>query len=155
MDYFLSQLQIVLPVLGVKAICVHETRAPVGEQSENASPVFRLTHAKHGIDVRAQQIDGEFTLLTGSIVAAAVRHSDNYRESTARAYASYRALQERLVADGSIRIGDGHSTVTRDIVFTSPSTAGVIVMGRSFNGRDAWVSSEGTFGQWESRGVDN
>lgn len=118
------------------------------------SPVFRLTHAKNGVDARAQQIDGEFTVLAGSVVAGSVRTSEKYRDSTARAYAAYQALHDKLVADGSIAVAQGTGTVTRDIVFSSPSTAGAMVLGRSCNGRLSWVSDEGTFGEWESRGVE-
>lgn len=155
MDYFVGQLQIVLPVLGVNAIRVREPSAgapalPV----EQTSPVFRLTHGKLGVDARAQQIDGEFTVLAGSTVAASVRTSTKYTASTAKAYASYRALHERLVADGSIVVADVVGRVARDIVFSSPSTAGAIVLGRSCNGREAWLWSGGNFGQWESRGVE-
>ncbi|WP_297847296.1 DUF4357 domain-containing protein [Mycobacterium sp.] len=48
----------------------------------------------------------------------------------------------------------GNGRVTRNIVFSSPSTAGAIALGRSCNGRREWISPEGTFGEWESRGVD-
>lgn len=155
MDEFIRQLQIVLPVLGVNAIRIRETKPvePI-QPSAQDSPIFDLTHRKLGVDARAQQIDGEFTVLTGSTVTASVRESAKYSESTARAYASYRALHERLVADGSIEVRDGKGQVVRDIVFSSPSTAGAIVLGRSCNGRQSWVSSGGTFGQWEGRDVE-
>ncbi len=154
MDYFLGQLQIILPVLGVNAIRVREATLAAAPVEGQVSPVFRITLPKQGIDARAQQIDGEFTVLGGSTVAAVVRSSERYKQSTARAYAAYQALHDKLVADGSITVADSVGTLTRDVVFSSPSTAGAIVVGRSCNGREAWVSGEGTFGQWESRGVE-
>lgn len=155
MDEFVRQLQIVLPVLGVNAIRVRETKPAVpASPASQDSPVFRLTNQKLGVDARAQQIDGEFTVLAGSTVTASVRESEKYSESTAKAYASYRAMHERLVADGSIEVVDGKGRVVRDIVFSSPSTAGAIALGRSCNGRESWVSPEGTFGQWETRDVE-
>lgn len=153
MEYFVRQLQIVLPVLGVNAIRVRD-RTAIDHGTPSASPVFRLTH-RSGVDARAQQVDGEFRLLSGSVVAPAVRQSDRHSPSTARAYAAYRALHDKYVADGSIVVANGLGRVTRDIVFSSPSTAGAITLGRSCNGRDAWVSPDGTFGQWESRGVED
>lgn len=150
MDYFVSQLQIVLPVLGVNAFRVRPTSALVTPAV--VSPTFRLT-LRSGIDARAQQVDGEFTVLKGSTVAGSVRTSSGYSKSTARSYAAYRALHDKLVADGSIEIIDGMGRLTRDIVFSSPSTAGAIAAGRSCNGREEWVSPEGSFGQWESRGT--
>ena len=154
MDYFLSQLQIVLPVLGVNAIRVRPMKAPIPSTSETIeSPVFRLQQAKLGVDARAQQIDGEFTMLAGSIVVASW-HGVGKADSTVKAYASYRAQHERLVSDGSIAVENGAGRVTRDIVFTSPSTAGAVALGRSCNGRREWIAGSETFGGWESRGVE-
>lgn len=154
MDYFLSQLQIVLPVLGVNAIRVRPTKSPSPATSETIeSPVFRLKNAKAGVDAQAQQIDGEFTMLAGSVVVASW-HGVGKADSTVKAYASYRAQHERLVGDGSIAIENGVGRVSRDIVFTSPSTAGAVALGRSCNGRREWISGSETFGGWESRGVE-
>ena len=44
--------------------------------------------------------------------------------------------------------------MTRNIVFSSPSTAGAVALGRSCNGRREWISADGTFGEWESRGIE-
>jgi Domain of unknown function (DUF4357) len=154
MDYFVEQLEIVLPVLGVNAI-----RVPLRKSSTHEppvvtdSPIFRLRHAKLGVDAQAQQIDGEFTMLAGSLVVASW-HGVGKAKSTMKAYDSYRAQHERLVATGAIAVEDGIGRVTRNTVFSSPSTAGAIALGRSCNGRREWISPEGTFGEWESRGVE-
>lgn len=156
MDYFVDQLHVILPVLGVNAIRVREQQPQISTAAaDQVSPVFRLVNVKQGVDARAQQVDGEFTMLAGSVVVGSVRESSKYSASTARAYASYRALHEKLVANGTIFVADGHGRLTRDAVFSSPSTAGAIALGRSCNGRDSWISADGeTFGRWESRGVE-
>ncbi len=154
MDYFLSQLQIVLPVLGVNAIRVRPARPSIpaaGDAIE--SPVFQLRQARLGVDAHAQQIDGEFTMLTGSVVVAEW-HGVGKADSTVRAYASYRDHHARLVAEGAIAVADGSGRLTRDVVFTSPSTAGAVALGRSCNGRREWIAGSQTFGDWESRGVE-
>ena len=154
MDYFLAQLQIVLPVLGVNAIRVRP--APAASTSgavDTESPVFQLRHTKLGVDARAQQVDGEFTMLSGSVVVASW-HGVGKADSTMKAYASYRAHHERLVNDGAIAVIDGVGRLTRDVVFSSPSTAGAVALGRSCNGRREWVAGNWTFGDWESRGVE-
>lgn len=155
MDEFVDQLQIVLPVLGVNAIRVRPTRTtPTAAGKLAESPVFRLRNARVGVDARAQQIDGEFTMLAGSIVIASW-HGVGKAESTMKAYASYRAQHEQLRADGAIAADPGGARLTRDVVFSSPSTAGAVALGRSCNGRIEWVSTDGQqFGVWESRGVD-
>jgi len=43
--------------------------------------------------------------------------------------------------------------LTRDVVFSSPSLAGAVMIGRSCNGRISWVSDDGNFGQWEARTI--
>lgn len=151
MEYFIGQLQIMLPVLGVNAIRVRPKPSPVVAAPEE-SPIFTLSNVKAGVSASAQQIDGEFTLLSGSRVVAKW-HGVGKASSTQKAYAGYRARHESLLADGSI-VADGASgLVTRDIVFSSPSTAGAVALGRSCNGRVEWVSPEGSFGLWESRGI--
>ena len=100
MEYFIGQLQIMLPVLGVNAIRVRPAPSPQTADPVE-SPVFALSNAKVGVEARAQQIDGEFTLLTWSRVVA-TWHGIGKATSTQKAYASYRARHEGLLADGSI-----------------------------------------------------
>jgi hypothetical protein len=152
MDNFIGQLQIILPVLGIDAIRVREHKAPPAVSGEaRVSPVFRLPNRKLGVDARAQQIDGEFTMLSGSTVVADWQGVGK-ANSTIRAYQSYRAAHQKLLADGSIVVSDGVGRLTKDLVFGSPSPAGAIAQGRSCNGRISWIAEDGTtFGQWESR----
>ncbi|WP_028658673.1 GIY-YIG nuclease family protein [Nocardioides insulae] len=154
MDYFIDQLQIILPVLGIDAIRGRETVSlPAAHQEELVSPVFHLRNRKLGVDATAQQIDGEFTMLAGSTVVGDW-HGVGKAESTVKAYDSYRAQHMKLVAEGSIVIENGVGRLAKDVVFGSPSTAGAIAQGRSCNGRISWVGDDGTtFGAWESRGV--
>lgn len=154
MDYFLSQLQIVLPILGVNAIRVRPARSLERVSMESLeSPVFRLRQERLGVDARAQQIDGEFTMLEGSVLVP-VWHGTGRAESTMKAYAVYRAAHEQLLADGALVVEQGVGRLTRDVVFSSPSTAGAIALGRSCNGRREWIAGSQTFGDWESRGVE-
>lgn len=153
MDYFVSQLQIVLPVLGVNAIRVPAAVPPNTTADPAESPVFHLRQAKLGVDARAQQIDGEFTMLAGSVLVASW-HGVGKADSTIKAYATYRRQHQQLIDTGAIAISDGSGRLTRNVVFSSPSTAGAVALGRSCNGRREWVWAGGTFSDWESRGVE-
>ena len=152
MESFLGQLQIILPVLGVNAI---RTRpAPtIAAPGVEASPIFTLSNRKVGVEARAQVSGDEFTVLAGSLVVAAWTGTGK-AESTRRAYASYRAQHARLIADGSILVESGVGRLTRDVPFTSPSTAGAVILGRSCNGRIEWTWTGGTYAAWENRGLD-
>lgn len=148
-------MQIVLPVLGVNAFRTRRvTPAPQAVEPEE-SPTFHLRVPKRGVDARAAQIDGEFTLLAGSRMVGAWDGVGG-TEKVKRIYARHHAQFDRFVEDGSIVIEDTTGTVARDIVFPSSSAAGAVVTGRSCNGRTSWVTAEGlTFGAWETRGVDD
>lgn len=151
MESFLEHLQIVLPVLGVNVI---RTRAPSAPASISPidSPVFELVNSKLGVRAQAQVNADEFTMLEGSVVIGAWTGTGK-AESTRRAYASYRAKHERLVADGSLLIEGDTGRLTRDLPFSSPSTAGAVALGRSCNGRIEWTWKGGTYATWENRGL--
>jgi len=155
MDYFVSQLQIVLPVLGVNAIRVPVSTARSPEPVTDAvSPVFRLRNAKGRVDASAQQIDGEFTVLEGSFIVA-TWHGIGKAPSTVKQYDYFRAQHEQLLDRGDLLVEDGRGRLTSNLVFTSPSLAGAIALGRSCNGRREWVTDGGlSFGDWEERGVE-
>jgi hypothetical protein len=126
----------------------------VSPEATNASPVFTLVNKKYNVNARAQQLGDEFTMLEGSQVVA-VWAGTGKAESTKRAYAAYRAKHQQLVADGSIAVGADSGILTRDIHFSSPSTAAAVTLGRSSNGRLEWKSADGkSYGDWENRGVE-
>ena len=152
MEAFLANLQIILPVLGISVL-----RAPAAPPVEpkpaaDPSPVFTLKSPKHGVDAQAVVNGDEFTMLAGSKVVGHWQ-GQGRTPSTQRSYASYRAQHLKLVTDGSIRVDGSVGTLTRDIPFNSPSTAGAIALGRSCNGRVSWLWEGGSYASWENRGV--
>ncbi|QXT63935.1 GIY-YIG nuclease family protein [Tessaracoccus palaemonis] len=155
MNAFLSQLEIVLPVLGVNVLRIRPSKkaaaAPV-EPETAESPVFTLADARHGVSARAQVDGDEFTMLAGSVIVGTWSRVGK-SESTRRSYASLAQRHAKLVADGSIRVVGDTGTLTRDVAFSSPSTAGAVALGRSCNGRISWLWEEGTYAQWEARGL--
>jgi len=137
----------------VNAIRVRSASASSPDAAD-ASPVFSLVNKKYNVNARAQQLGDEFTMLEGSQVVA-VWAGTGKAESTKRAYAAYRARHQQLVADGSIAVQGGSGILTRDIPFSSPSTAAAVALGRSSNGRIEWKSADGqSYGEWENRGVE-
>lgn len=155
MELFLDELRIVLPVLGVNVIRTRPAVPPSESSGPTESPVFTLTNKRRGVEARAQQIDGEFVMLAGSLVVPAWPKTGNASPSTQKAYAGYRARHEGLLADGSIVVEGNRARTTRDIVFPSPSAAAATALGHTSNGRKEWMSAEGSFGDWETRGVED
>ncbi|MGO1316609.1 MAG: DUF4357 domain-containing protein, partial [Cellulomonadaceae bacterium] len=63
----------------------------------------------------------------------------------------------RKVIDGAVPDPSGRlTTLTRDVVFTSPSAAAAVVQGNATaNGLRMWVDRDGvTFGAWQTRDVE-
>lgn len=124
------------PVLGVAS-------APEG------SPVFRL-RTRSGVDARAQVVDGEFTVLTGSdVVARMLPPAAGASSTTQGQYDSRSRLHADMVRGAEPKGGD-LCTLLKDVVFTSPSAAASVVQGRgSANGKTMWKTEGGhTFGEW-------
>ncbi|TDD68447.1 GIY-YIG nuclease family protein [Jiangella aurantiaca] len=165
MDYFIDQVRILLPVLGVdifrgrdRQLTLRDTRDQKAIPKPDdgvVSPTFRFTN-KAGVDANAQQIDGEFTVLAGSVIRAEMHKPARGSHSTLRHYVARSAVHEKVVADAVVNPGGTTVTLTRDYVFTSPSAAAAVVQGHgTANGRTAWVTEDGTrFGEWEDRGVE-
>jgi Domain of unknown function (DUF4357) len=153
MEYFITQVRIILPVLGVNILrstatstgsAAHAGSAP----SPASSPVFELHLKKEGIVATAKEIDGEFTVLKGS----------GARVSWTGVEHVYMVLHEKLVQEGVIvpdHDGEG-MRFARDQVFASPSAAAAVVVGRTANGRNDWkIRGSGiSFGNWQAQGID-
>ncbi|WP_243073824.1 GIY-YIG nuclease family protein [Microbacterium sp. SS28] len=157
MEYYLSQVQIVLPVLGITEFRPTRVINNAGADSPSADPVgartsptFRFDIPRHGVSAVAQEIDGEFTVLQGSTARAdwvgTHRHPGYQRQHVA------------LLSDGTLlREAGTLARFTQDVVFSSPSAAAAVVAGRSANGRTSWIDTANgvNFGDWQSRGISD
>jgi hypothetical protein len=154
MEYFIDQVRIVLPVLGVnvfRAPTLSASQPSVSPDLEPlASPIFELSLKKDGVLATAQEIDGEFTVLADSTARLKWTGAGGH---------NYRALREKLESDGTLVTSPDGKTVyfTHNQVLASPSAAAAVVTGRSANGRNEWVTAEGhfTYGDWQQQGVDD
>lgn len=154
MESFISRVQIVLPVLGVNifrsAITIAKAtneRAAVGPLGD--SPIFELRLRKDDLLAVAREVDGEFTVLAGSHVREKWIGSDHHD--------GYNILRDRLMHDSTILPAqDGRLQFTHDTVFSSPSAAAAVVVGRGANGRNDWrVQDTGiSYGEWQNQGID-
>jgi hypothetical protein len=138
MEYYIAQAKIVLPVLGIN---IFRSAQPADSESpgradpasqRQLSPVFELHLKKEGLLAKAQEIDGEFTVLAGS--------------------------QSRTQWTATITTSDDGITMhfTRAQVFGSPSAAGAVILGRAVNGRTDWriPGSNVNYGSWQNQGVE-
>lgn len=147
MAYFLEQIRIVLPLLGfdfLRDLIKPSALAGAAQAAQvTRSPPFKLVLAKHGIRATAQELDGEFFVLKGSLARREWTGVDD----------GYQHLHQQLVASGVLLANDpNHRTFADDCAFKSPSAAAAVVTGRSANGRTEWVTDSGqTYASWQDQ----
>lgn len=71
------------------------------------------------------------------------RGSQFVEHETPSTHEYLRTLRKDLVSKGVVTPVDGHLQFTQDHVFTSPSTASGVILGRTSNGRDEWKTKDG------------
>ncbi len=89
---------------------------------------------KRGVDAEGAVSDEGFVVFSGSVGDAEDR---SYLQKGAR------MRREQLREEGSI-VADGNNVrFTKDVLFTSPSAAAVVVSGASYSGREVWKDESG------------
>lgn len=147
MEFFIDQLRVVLPVLGLDVLKAPPLRSPAqtdpATPAPAAAPVFELTSPKHDLRAEAQELDGEFVVQAGSQAQTSWIGSPTN---------SYRTLHQQLVEEGILSASDsGQLRFSHAYAFKSPSAAASIIYGRSSNGRIAWriKGTKTTYAQWQ------
>ena len=139
MEYFLEQLRLVLPALGLDVLRPAPTRDRTIAPSDR-SPCFVMEEV--GVKATAYEIEGQFVVLEGSTA----------REQPTPAWDGYVKLREQLVAEGRLTaVGDGTLRFAEDVEFSSTSAAAACVAAANRNGRTSWkVEDTGqTYADWK------
>ena len=124
-EAFLAEMLLIYPVLGVQVF----QRA---EQQPSSSVRLHL----NGMDTKAEgteTADG-FVVHAGSLGRAAAVPS----------FPAYGTQLRTALTDKGFFVEEGKQLrLTEDYVFASPSTAAMVMLGRTSNGRDEWRTAEG------------
>jgi hypothetical protein len=152
MEFFLGQVQMVLPVLGFNFTQqLVAPKPPVGEPSSSSlSPIFVMNPV--GTSATAQEVDGTFIVF---------KNSTARKQGTAawEKYPAYKGLRDQLIAEGKLIDSDQADFLvfTDNVPFSSPSAAAAVVYGGNQNGRVAWrVKDTGqTYAHWQEEKLAN
>jgi hypothetical protein len=124
-DGFLSDILLCLPILGINVF----EKAPV-----SVPKAIELHLKGKGVEATGFESPQGFIIRKGS---GAVK------EEVASIDAYLTRLRQELVEKGVLKNGQNGYVFSLDYVFTSPSTAGGVVLGRSTNGRTEWKDPSG------------
>jgi len=141
MEYFLQQLELVLPVVSMNVL-QPKPKIPQGN-GEMAADSPRFVLEQVGATARAIELDGDFVVLKGSTA----------RKQGTKGWTSYKRLRDRLISEGVLIQSDeaDYYVFKEDIAVSSPSAGGSLVCARNTNGRTSWkVESTGqSYAQWQ------
>ena len=141
MEFFLRQVQIILPVLGYDVLkpplrdsndsLVRSLNSVSDSWGEKFPLRLTLKQNREGLSAIALEMDGEFLVLKGS----------HARKSPANANTGYPDLRDTLISDGRLAESIDKSVMefTEDVAFSSPSAASGVIFGRADNGRTSWL----------------
>lgn len=126
MEEFIENAKLLMSVLGHKVL-----EPAISYHSNQENNDYYSIHAARGADAKGKPVADGFAVTKGSAVATHVVSS---------VPSSLKKLRNKLISEGAI---DENYRFTEDRIFSSPSLAAAIVMGRSANGRTEWKNQEG------------
>lgn len=142
MNFFLEQMQLLLPVLGftfLQPVPTHEQLRDAAE-GEAVSPLFVMSPV--GTTATAREYQGDFIVLKGSTA----------RKEGVASWTAYRQLREQLIQDGQLApaADQRYYVFQQDVAFKSPSAAAAVVFAGNQNGPLVWkVKDTGqTYKDW-------
>ena len=103
-------------------------KATAANKSNIPDASFTFITSGSKIKAEAQVLNGEFTVKKDSIA----------QHFTPGGQYSYQALKGDLINSGAIVDAGDHLVFTRDVVFSSPSAASSVLLGRNDNGTASW-----------------
>ena len=140
MESFLADMLVIYPVLGVTAF---ETI----DEAIHASSADRLVLIGKDAHGEGQETSDGFVVFKGSLAR---------REDVPSIHAYGRDLRESLTSAGVLVAEDEGFRFVEDYLFPSPSTAAMVVLGRTSNGRVEWKTEAGiTLKELQERRIEH
>jgi hypothetical protein len=132
MEVFLERVKQLLPVLGSDIL------TPLTQSTKQTQIAGALFCTCKGAKAQGQRTPNGFVIFKGSTAVSEERPS-------AASYLYVIERRKELIADGTLVLRkDGLLVFTKDVEFSSPSSAAVVIRGGSANGLTAWRTADGT-----------
>ncbi|TNE99364.1 MAG: GIY-YIG nuclease family protein [Bacteroidetes bacterium] len=132
MEYFLEQIQLVLPAVGIHTL-VSEVSHPAKEKRpEVARKIYKVK--SKSISASMVEMAEGFVVLSGSEAAAKVNNS---------MAEGWRRIRSKLLDEGALKSEANKLVFTENTTFSSPSAASSVILGRQAPGPISWVDEDG------------
>ena len=133
MEEFFSNMALLISTLGFKVFDTFKQSTKTG-----AEEVTFYVKSSRGADARGQQTTEGFVVFQGSAVAGDV--VDSFKGDHFKGVYN---LRLELIEGGVIKKEQEEIRFTRDYLFSSPSAAAMVVLGRSASGLKEWKTAGG------------
>ncbi len=131
MEEFIEKVRLLVNTLGFKIF--EELRQKVQSLEEQIENTFFIVAAR-GANAKGQLTNEGFVVLKDSEIANSITNSFPK---------NWKSLRENLIEDQTIQQVGEKLVFSKDCLFSSPSAAAAIVMGRSANGLTEWKLDNG------------
>lgn len=135
MEYFLEQIKLILPVMGFKFL-ISSTVAPKATEESDLKPEIHETYfiKTKTFEATMTETDQGYIVAKGSEAKKALSNSCTE---------TYRNMRRKLV-ETKVMIENGDKLIfEEDAIFSSPSAASNMILGRNSNGFTEWVNEKG------------
>ena len=134
MEYFLEQMKLILPVMGFRFLISSVLKTVEKEETFQASEkvIFKINKS----DIKANM----FITDQGFVVKKGSQGKKTLSKSCTE---TYRKLRAKLIDTEIMKVDGEFYVFLEDTVFSSPSAASNMVLGRNSNGYTEWVTDKG------------
>ena len=150
MEYYLNQIKIILPTSGFSFLISNTSKSPEAFQNdkEEEEIIFQIKSNKEDkLFARLIEKNEGFVVLKGSEAKL------NIKKSMSEGWIK---LRNKLLNNGSLIMDKDKLLFTEDVVFSSPSAASSVILGRQSPGPLFWIDENGkTLKEYETYGINN
>ncbi len=136
MEYFINQIKLILPTAGYSFLI------PTTSQSiESQKPEDEKSIVETSFDIKTQSLSATMVETEdGFVVIRGSQANLNTSKSIAKGWLQ---LREKLLDNGNLVRNGDHLQFTENVVFSSPSAASSVVLGRQSAGPLEWIRFDG------------
>ena len=138
MEEFLTYIKLLLGVLGHKLLEKVAKPIKLGTttetSTEDSEQPLKFYLNMVGVEAQALQTDEGIVVLKGSEAVKDTKPSMGL---------GYKNLKEKLIKGGALQLLEDKYIFQRDVIFSAPSAAGAVVVGRNMSGPQGWKDANG------------
>lgn len=135
MEYFIDQIKLILPINGIQAlvptIITKENKKKIDEEKLEDNKYFISNNRLNAIMYETSE---------GFVVA---KNSDASISTSKSIMESWLKLRKKLIDSNSLVEDNGKYRFSEDVIFSSPSAASSVVLGRQSSGPLEWINADG------------